>query len=203
MDISEGIKWMHDTYSFGVICWEIATREVFFGDSEWLSDIEDWIVVGKRPLIPNQRCPVLFKEVIEQCWDQDPGKRPKWPEIIENLKELQVDGEKFEKSFGEISHQELLEKLQKKREADEEQARLEKEAEEKARIEREKKKQQQETEKHELSIVDSEIEFHNKVVRKKSFRNSIRKRPLSQKKILKRKKTTNILSRFRDQSRFG
>jgi len=74
-----------DVYSYGVMLYEIASRQVFFGDSNFMSALENRVIEGERPLIPTST-PPEFKKVIEACWDGDPDKRPSFVEIVENLK---------------------------------------------------------------------------------------------------------------------
>src|SRR5262249_2874015 len=40
-----------DVYALGVICWELATRQTFYGDCSFMWEIEDHIMAGHRPEI--------------------------------------------------------------------------------------------------------------------------------------------------------
>lgn len=42
-----------DTYAFGVMCWELLTRDSFFGEISFMSDMEDKIINVERPPIPS------------------------------------------------------------------------------------------------------------------------------------------------------
>ncbi|NXC96205.1 M3K20 kinase, partial [Certhia familiaris] len=59
-----------DTYSYGVVLWEMLTREVPFKGLEGLQVA--WLVVEKneRLTIPSS-CPRSFAELMHQCWDAD------------------------------------------------------------------------------------------------------------------------------------
>jgi len=58
-----------DTYSFGVLMWEMLTREVPFKGMEGFQVA--WNVVEKkqRPPIP-ETTPDAFRNLIATCWDQ-------------------------------------------------------------------------------------------------------------------------------------
>lgn len=59
-----------DTYSYGVVLWEMLTREVPFKGLEGLQVA--WLVVEKneRLTIPSS-CPRSFAELLRQCWEAD------------------------------------------------------------------------------------------------------------------------------------
>jgi len=95
-----------DTYAFGVITWELLTRESFFSDC-WFSDMEEWITLGKRPEIP-KRCPLGLRKVIESCWHQQPSSRPNFSWIMQKLEELKTRVPKLDKTFGSRQQTRLL-----------------------------------------------------------------------------------------------
>lgn len=51
------------------------------------TEVLEKIPEGFRMSIP-ESCPKNVFELIEQCWNQDPEKRPSFPEIEKKLKEL-------------------------------------------------------------------------------------------------------------------
>lgn len=53
-----------------------------------MSEIADAIVEGRRPPIP-EGIPSLFKQLIEQCWSQDPIMRPSFSTILDILTDMQ------------------------------------------------------------------------------------------------------------------
>ncbi|XP_053326470.1 mitogen-activated protein kinase kinase kinase 20 isoform X1 [Spea bombifrons] len=79
-----------DTYSYGVVLWEMLTREVPFKGLEGLQVA--WLVVEKneRLTIPSS-CPRSFAELMRQCWDADSKKRPSFKQIISNLESMSND----------------------------------------------------------------------------------------------------------------
>jgi len=79
-----------DVYSVGVIYWELLTRQKYFGHIPFMSLIEDKIIGGERPVIPDD-CPASYRDLIEACWAQDPGRRPSSNEVIERIEALIVE----------------------------------------------------------------------------------------------------------------
>ena len=65
-----------DIYSFGMIIYE-----TFTGFPPYHNLAHDWwlatkICEGLRPNLDNVNAPQLLKDLIAQCWDADPEKRP-------------------------------------------------------------------------------------------------------------------------------
>ncbi|XP_051705372.2 mitogen-activated protein kinase kinase kinase 20 isoform X2 [Oryctolagus cuniculus] len=79
-----------DTYSYGVVLWEMLTREVPFKGLEGLQVA--WLVVEKneRLTIPSS-CPRSFAELLHQCWEADAKKRPSFKQIIAILESMRND----------------------------------------------------------------------------------------------------------------
>ncbi|XP_014425665.2 mitogen-activated protein kinase kinase kinase 20 isoform X2 [Pelodiscus sinensis] len=79
-----------DTYSYGVVLWEMLTREVPFKGLEGLQVA--WLVVEKneRLTIPSS-CPRSFAELMHQCWEADSKKRPSFKQIISILESMSHD----------------------------------------------------------------------------------------------------------------
>jgi len=77
-----------DTYAYGVISWEIFARQPFFGNADFFSVMEEWIINGERPYIPNE-CPKTYSIVIESCWAQNPMDRPSWEWVLVQLNSIQ------------------------------------------------------------------------------------------------------------------
>ncbi|CAG8542781.1 2475_t:CDS:2 [Paraglomus brasilianum] len=74
-----------DMYSFGVVMWEFATGELPFADIPHDIMLAKRITEGLRPEIPDH-VPTCYSELIMDCWNDDPDKRPTAKKIIEVLK---------------------------------------------------------------------------------------------------------------------
>ncbi|XP_059503200.1 mitogen-activated protein kinase kinase kinase 20-like isoform X2 [Stegostoma tigrinum] len=79
-----------DTFSYGVVLWETLTREIPFKGLEGLQVA--WLVVEKneRLTIP-KGCPASFAELLHQCWEMDPKKRPNFKQILGILEIMSHD----------------------------------------------------------------------------------------------------------------
>ncbi|CAG5130649.1 unnamed protein product, partial [Candidula unifasciata] len=79
-----------DTWSYGVVLWELLTKEIPFNGIEGFQVA--WLVVekGERLLIPSS-CPPSFKKMMEQCWLLDPKQRPSFKQILLRLKTMSED----------------------------------------------------------------------------------------------------------------
>jgi serine/threonine protein kinase len=75
-----------DVYSFGVILWELVSREVPFGNCEPFTVIMD-VTKGKRLPIPKE-CPSDLKRLITACWSPRPKHRPSMANIIQALRKF-------------------------------------------------------------------------------------------------------------------
>eukprot|EP00002_Diphylleia_rotans_P003530 TRINITY_DN1244_c0_g1_i12.p1 TRINITY_DN1244_c0_g1~~TRINITY_DN1244_c0_g1_i12.p1 ORF type:complete len:2425 (-),score=375.50 TRINITY_DN1244_c0_g1_i12:344-7618(-) len=80
-----------DSYSFGMIAWEIASNktpyEGIVNKLDLLTRIEK---DGLRPQIP-EGCLYDIRLIIEQCWRRSPESRPTATQIIDKLKAIQYD----------------------------------------------------------------------------------------------------------------
>uniref|UniRef100_A0A8C1H506 Mitogen-activated protein kinase kinase kinase 20 n=1 Tax=Cyprinus carpio carpio TaxID=630221 RepID=A0A8C1H506_CYPCA len=79
-----------DTYSYGVVLWEMLTREVPFKGLEGLQVA--WLVVEKneRLTIPSS-CPASFACLMRSCWVTEPKDRPLFKHILSTLESMWSD----------------------------------------------------------------------------------------------------------------
>ena len=81
-----------DVYSYGIIIWEVCTREMpyeYIGNNNILYRV---CAKGERPnlkRIPSDT-PEQIIQLMKMCWDQDPNKRPNFDSIIEFIKDIEV-----------------------------------------------------------------------------------------------------------------
>jgi serine/threonine protein kinase len=64
-----------DIYSIGMLMWEISSGQPPFVNSDHNYDLAVKIINGLRPIIV-PGTPLEYEELMKQCWDADPTKRP-------------------------------------------------------------------------------------------------------------------------------
>ncbi|KAJ3592437.1 hypothetical protein NHX12_007564 [Muraenolepis orangiensis] len=81
-----------DTYSYGVVLWEMLTREIPFKGLEGLQVA--WLVVEKneRLTIPTS-CPASFAELMRTCWITEARERPVFKQILSTLESMCNDSQ--------------------------------------------------------------------------------------------------------------
>ncbi|XP_041806332.1 mitogen-activated protein kinase kinase kinase 20 isoform X1 [Chelmon rostratus] len=79
-----------DTFSYGVVLWEMLTCEIPFKGLEGLQVA--WLVVEKneRLTIPSC-CPASFAELLRNCWATEPKERPMFKQILSTLESMSND----------------------------------------------------------------------------------------------------------------
>ncbi|KAG0569471.1 hypothetical protein KC19_6G093000 [Ceratodon purpureus] len=77
-----------DSYSFGMVCYEILTGHRPFYAINLEKDVKRRVMEhGERPKLPDD-CPLKLRTLIEKCWSQKPTERPTFAEICGELKHL-------------------------------------------------------------------------------------------------------------------
>jgi len=80
-----------DVYSFGIVLWEILTRQEPFSQFRALDEFRQAVCVRhERPIIPPDTLDSL-RRLIERCWDKDPTRRPTFREIVVALEHIIVE----------------------------------------------------------------------------------------------------------------
>eukprot|EP01125_Pyxidicula_operculata_P011575 TRINITY_DN3792_c0_g3_i1.p1 TRINITY_DN3792_c0_g3~~TRINITY_DN3792_c0_g3_i1.p1 ORF type:complete len:1898 (+),score=455.03 TRINITY_DN3792_c0_g3_i1:41-5695(+) len=81
-----------DIYSYGIILWEIVSREHPFEKFhfDFMFELEDAIKIGVRPAFPSY-CPPIYRDLVNLCWDADPNIRPGFFDIIQNLVDMTLE----------------------------------------------------------------------------------------------------------------
>jgi len=70
-----------DVYAFGIIMWEISSREKPFLEIVHDKQFALRIFTGLRPTITDDT-PQHYRDLMERCWHSDPTKRPTAKEIV-------------------------------------------------------------------------------------------------------------------------
>ena len=91
-----------DIYALGMLFWEIAAREWPFVNVN-KTDIPYLIQQGIREQIPSD-CPKPFAEIIKDCWEKDPKKRPSADDILSKLKKIKIPMPNFFEDRYLLSH---------------------------------------------------------------------------------------------------
>jgi serine/threonine protein kinase len=78
---NEAIDESVDVYSYGILLWEMLTKELPFEGRDPVQIIYAVAMKGERPIIP-EGSPAALTELIERCWAQDCRARPAFSEIV-------------------------------------------------------------------------------------------------------------------------
>ncbi|KAH3768041.1 dual specificity protein kinase [Pelomyxa schiedti] len=82
-----------DVYSFGLIIWELYTRQRVFEQYAKTGQLSTFItavaVRGERPNIPAD-CPADLTRLMKHAWSRDVSERPPFSEIVDLMKEIVI-----------------------------------------------------------------------------------------------------------------
>ncbi|XP_072887395.1 mitogen-activated protein kinase kinase kinase 11-like [Hemitrygon akajei] len=73
-----------DVWSYGVLLWELLTGEVPYKGIDGLA-VAYGVAVNKLTLPIPSTCPEMFAQLMSECWDEDPHRRPQFASILGQL----------------------------------------------------------------------------------------------------------------------
>lgn len=81
-----------DTYSYSIVLWEMIAKKLPFQGMYPVQAVFHVLTKGARPEFPtgDQAPPAPLKKLIEQCWSQDPRKRPKMSVVRKALEDCKA-----------------------------------------------------------------------------------------------------------------
>jgi len=76
-----------DVYCFALVVWEMLTGQIPFADLDGSQAAAQVAYTNLRPTIPTT-CPIPLRDLVEQCWQDDPKTRPDFKYIAEKLRQM-------------------------------------------------------------------------------------------------------------------
>mmetsp|Transcript_5674 Transcript_5674/g.12459 ORF Transcript_5674/g.12459 Transcript_5674/m.12459 type:complete len:139 (-) Transcript_5674:119-535(-) len=86
----ECYNYAADVFSFGLLMWEIITREKPFEPKSQIEAAGAVAIEGKRPPFPDD-IPFSVKTLIENCWAEKPDERMEVKLLLKSLDELNTN----------------------------------------------------------------------------------------------------------------
>ncbi|EXX57923.1 Skm1p [Rhizophagus irregularis DAOM 197198w] len=86
----KGYTFASDIYSIAILMWEISSGQLpFINYKHDDYDLAMDIINGMRPEIVSE-IPLEYRNLMEQCWDADPSKRPDIDKLYEKIREIHL-----------------------------------------------------------------------------------------------------------------
>ncbi|KAJ8313666.1 hypothetical protein KUTeg_008227 [Tegillarca granosa] len=106
---SQPVSEKCDTWSYGVVLWELLTHEVPFKGIEGFQVA--WLVVEReeRLTIPSS-CPPCFAKLMKECWDTEPKQRPSFRDILTRFHSMNKDDSLSDQTNSFLEHREVWKK---------------------------------------------------------------------------------------------
>ncbi|CAN0245699.1 unnamed protein product, partial [Scytosiphon promiscuus] len=82
---SGGSTYESDVYSFGIVVWEVFSRERPWGNKTSLTEILTAVLKGSRPPF-REDAPADIVGIAEACWSAEPKERTSFRAIMESMK---------------------------------------------------------------------------------------------------------------------
>lgn len=89
-----------DVFSFGVVLWQLVTREVPYEDRSTFEAAAAVAMESLRPPFPDG-IPIEYKKLVEDCWQDDPSKRPQFDDVVSTLIDMEKTNTEDETSWFE------------------------------------------------------------------------------------------------------
>ena len=89
---SEKSSYASDVYSFGIVVWEVLSREVPWANKTRPSEILTAVLRGVRPSFP-VGAPADIVDIAKACWAGEPKERTTFRAILDAMKAKGRSGE--------------------------------------------------------------------------------------------------------------
>ena len=76
-----------DVYSWGIILWEVFSRQQPFNELNHRFDIINSVGMGNRPMLTEEHSEPI-RNLITACWDQNASNRPTMNHVVKQMVKL-------------------------------------------------------------------------------------------------------------------